>query len=146
MAKGKVEIINVKLDINLEDTIQKQSKIDPAAKSKVDDILAKARARQEKPPTEKELKEAAQLERFKVLYDIMLPKDMPVGTPKLTKDDVIKTLNITQEALGATIGKFKKYLNLQMGNQWVMLIGKNDAKERVYYLQSTTAPIPPPQV
>lgn len=145
MAKGKVEIINVKLDINLEETIRKQSIIDPTTKPRVDAILAKAKARQEKPPTEKELKEAAQLERFQILYDLMLPKDMPIGTPKLTKDEVIKTLNITQEALGATIGKFKKYLNLQKGNQWVMLIGKNQAKDRVYYLQSVTAPEPPPQ-
>lgn len=145
MAKGKVEIINVKLDINLEEAIQKQSQIDSTAKSRIDNILSKARERQEKPPTEKQLKEAAQLERFQVLYDTMLPKDMPVGTPKLTKDEVIKTLNITQESLGATIGKFKKYLNLQKGNQWVMMIGKNDAKERVYFLQSITAPEPPPQ-
>lgn len=145
MAKGKVEIINVKLDINLEDTIQKQSNVDSTSKSHIDTILSKARARQEKPPTEKQLKDAAQLERFQVLYDAMLPKDMPTGTPKLTKDEVIKILNITQETLGATIGKFKKYLNLQKGNQWVMLIGKNEAKDRIYYLQSITAPEPPPQ-
>lgn len=145
MAKGKVEIINVKLDINLDAEIQKQSIIDPTLKARADIILANARARQIKPPSEKELKEAAQLERFKILYDIMLPKDGTTEIPKLAKDEVIKTLNITQETLGATIGKFKKYLNITMGNQWVMLIGKNKAKDRVYYLQSITAPEAPPQ-
>jgi hypothetical protein len=143
MAKGKVEIINVKLDINLEEAIQKQSNIDQTSKSRIDEILSKAKTRQEKPPTEKQLKEAAQLERFQVLYDTMLPKD--AAAPQLAKDEVIKILNITQEALGATIGKFKKYLNLQKGNQWVMMVGKNQAKERVYYLQSITAPESPPQ-
>lgn len=142
MAKKKVEIINVSLDINIDELIQKQSTIDATVKSRIDDILSKARARQEKPPTEKQLKEAAQLERFKVLYDAMLPS--AEVTPKLNKDEVIKILNIQQTALGATIGKFKKYLNIERGNQWVMLIGK-EAKERIYYLQSITAPEPPPQ-
>lgn len=144
MTKKKVEIINVNLDINLEESILKQSKIDPTVKPRVDAILANAKPAT-KPPSEKALKEAALLERFQVLYDIMLPKDMPIGTPQLTKDDVIKTLNITQESLGATIGKFKKYLNLQKGNQWVMLVGKSKSKDRIYYLQSVTAPVPPPQ-
>jgi hypothetical protein len=144
MAKGKVEIINVKLDINLDAEIQKQSNIDPTIKARADAIIEGVKARDKKPPTEKELKEVAQLERFQILYDLMLPKD-GLEAPHIAKDEVIKTLNITQETLGATIGKFKKYLNIKMGNQWVMLIGKNIAKDRVYYLQSITAPEAPPQ-
>jgi len=125
--KKKIEIIDVKLDINLEEEIKKYSNIDNSTKSKVDSILANARARNRKLDPEKKMWD----EKFEKLFQIMSNNII------LDKEQFIKTLGITADKIAPIISKFKSFLQIAKNNEWVIVLGGD--KSRTYTLKRFNA-------
>lgn len=132
MTKGKVEIIDVKLDINLEEEIKKQTVVDGAAKTRIESIIERAKLRADKAPKPKEVDEMEPL--FVSLFDAM------IAHKEITQDEAAKILNIPILQLGAALGKFKKFLRVTKNNEFVLFIGKN-GKQKVYYLKRLSDPL-----
>lgn len=133
MTKGKVEIIDVKLDLNLEEEIKKQTAVDTTAKSRIESIIERAKLRQEKNAPKP--KEADEMEPFfKSFFDALLERK------EINQDDAAKILNVPILQLGATLGKFKKFLRVSKANEFVLFIGKN-GKQKVYYLKRLSDPL-----
>lgn len=138
MKKQKVEIVDIKLDVNLEEEIRKQASIDPTAKSRAESIIERAKARQEASVAKQKAKAPTFPATFGAFFDALLPKEGV--TPEATKEEAIKLLEVVPEAMGATLGKFKRYLRSEKNNEWVIQIGKNKANDRIYFLKPFAEP------
>lgn len=138
MKKQKVEIVDIKLDVDLEAEIKKQASIDPTAKSRAESIVERAKARQEASQAKQKAKLPEFPSTFGAFFDALMPKDGV--TPEITKEEAIKLLGVVPEAMGATLGKFKRYLRSEKNNEWVILIGKNKANDRVYFVRPFNEP------
>jgi hypothetical protein len=132
MTKGKVEIIDVKLDINLEEEIKKQTSVDVTAKTRIESIIERAKLRADKAPKPKEVDEMEPL--FAALFDAMVAKK------EVNQEETAKILNIPILQLGAALGKFKKFLRVSKNNEFALFIGKN-GKQKVYYLKRLSDPL-----
>jgi hypothetical protein len=132
MAKGKVEIIDVKLDINLEEEIKKQTVVDSTAKSRIESIIERAKLRADKAPKPKEVDEMEPF--FKVFFDSL------IANKEVNQEESAKLLNVPTLQLGAVLGKFKKFLRVSKNNEFVLFIGKN-GKQKVYYLKRLSDPL-----
>ena len=137
MVKGKVKVVNVELDLNLEEEIRKQTAVDSRMKTRVNNIIERAQLREQK--IDKKARGLRQLEeQFRPLFDAFLPGgENPI---EITKDEALKILGIRRDELGSTIQKFKKFLRVVQENEWVLLISKNDKKERIYFLRRFSEP------
>lgn len=133
MTKGKVEIIDVKLDLNLEEEIKKQTNVDVAAKSRIESIIERAKLRADKTTTKKQETDAMDAQ-FAALFDAM------VAQKEVNQEDTAKLLNIPILQLGAALGKFKKFLRVSKNNEFALFIGKN-GKQKVYYLKRLSDPL-----
>lgn len=125
--KKKVRIFNVDLDINLEDEIKKHSIIDASTKSKIINVLDVNKQKDKKPvnPVEQMWNE-----KFSKLFDEMIKPDISI-----TKDTMAKMLEIPTLELSAAISRFKKFLRVSKLNQWVILTGTDNKRERIYTLK-----------
>lgn len=132
MTKGKVEIIDVKLDLNLEEEIKKQTSVDVTAKSRIESIIERAKQRSDKAPKPKEVDPMEPF--FNALFDTI------VANKEINQEDAAKVLNIPILQLGAALGKFKKFLRVSKNNEFVLFIGKN-GKQKVYYLKRLSDPL-----
>lgn len=132
MTKGKIEIIDVKLDINLEEEIKKQTVVDTGAKSRIESIIERAKLRADKAPKPKEVDEMEPV--FNTLFDTM------IANKEVGQEEAAKLLNIPVIQLGAALGKFKKFLRVSKNNEFVLFIGKN-GKQKVYYLKRLSDPL-----
>lgn len=132
MTKGKVEIIDVKLDLNLEEEIKKQTTVDVTAKSRIESIIERAKLRAEKAPKPKEADEMGPV--FASLFDVMVTKK------EVGQEEAAKILNIPILQLGAALGKFKKFLRVSKNNEFALFIGKN-GKQKIYYLKRLSDPL-----
>ena len=133
MTKGKVEIINVKLDLNLEEEIKKQTVVDTSAKSRIESIIERAKMRSDKGNAKQ--KEVDEMEsQFKALFDALS------ANKEVTQEEAAKLLNIPVLQLGAALGKFKKYLRVVKNNEFVLFIGKS-GKQKVYYIKKLSDPL-----
>ena len=68
----------------------------------------------------------------------LLPEDAPPS--EVTKERAMEILEISKEKLGSVLQRFKKFLRINKENEWVLLIGKNAQKERIYHLQKFSNP------
>lgn len=132
MTKGKIEIIDVKIDINLEEEIKKQTVVDNTAKSRIESIIERAKLRADKAPKPKEVDEMDPL--FSTFFDTM------IANKEVGQEEAAKLLNIPILQLGAALGKFKKFLRVSKNNEFVLFIGKN-GKQKVYYLKRLSDPL-----
>jgi hypothetical protein len=125
--KKKVQIVNVNLDINLEDEIKKHSIIDASTKNKIINVLDVNRQKDKKP-----INPVEQMwgEKFSRLFDEMTKPDI-----SMTKDAMTKILEIPVLELAAAIARFKKFLRVSKSNQWVILTGQDNKRERIYTLK-----------
>lgn len=132
MTKGKVEIIDIKLDINLEEEIKKQTVVDTAAKTRIESIIERAKLRADKAPKPKEPDEMEPY--LNAFFDAL------IAHKEIGQEEAAKILNIPVLQLGAALGKFKKFLRVSKNNEFVLFIGKN-GKQKVYYLKRLSDPL-----
>ena len=132
MAKGKVEIIDVKLDLNLEEEIKKQTVVDTNAKTRIESIIERAKLRADKNPKKPE--PDAMDAQLSALFDFL------TANKDIGQEEATKILGVPVLQLGATLGKFKKFLRVSKNNEFALFIGKN-GKQKVYYLKRLSDPL-----
>lgn len=123
--KKKIQILNVDLDINLEDEIKKHSIIDANTKNKINTILDTNKPVKKINPTEQ-----LWTDKFDKLFNIMSNQDTNV-----TKSDMVKILEIPPLELAPAISRYKKFLRVNKLDQWTILTGQNNKRERIYTLK-----------
>ena len=125
--RKKIEVFNVDLDINLEDEIKKHSTLDTHTKEKMVNILNNA-PKNTKPmdPVEQEWNT-----KFDKLFDAMAAD----SNTSVTKDAATVILGIPAKDLGSAIPKFKRYLRIIKENQWVVLTGQDNKRQRIYTIK-----------
>lgn len=132
MTKGKVEIIDIKLDLNLEEEIKKQTVVDGTAKTRIESIIERAKLRADKAPKTKEP------DAMEPVYSVFF--DALIECKEISQEESAKLLNVPVLQLGATLGKFKKFLRVSKNNEFALFIGKN-GKQKVYYLKRLSDPL-----
>ncbi|MEM3000673.1 MAG: hypothetical protein QXP41_00575 [Candidatus Nitrosocaldus sp.] len=125
--RSKIEIININIDINIDEEIKKQTNVDELTKSKINNVIERAKMRQGA-HTNQGVDEFDN--KFEALFTVMSADNV-----SLTKEDFMNRLNITGEQLGAYISKFRKFLKDAKDNKWVLVLGKNENNKRIYMLK-----------
>lgn len=111
--KHKAEIIDIKLDINLDEEIKKYTSVDPIVRNKIYSIIDQAKARVKQPdPAEIVLNE-----KFEQLF-ILLSNNIT------SKQNLLKFLEIEPKLLSGILMKFKRFLRIVKNNQWVLVLDK----------------------
>lgn len=127
-SKKKIEIHNVDLDIDLDSEIKKHATLDTDTKDKIASIINIARERAKKPVDPEEL---AWNEKFDKLFTAIISDPNLAATKQATMD----ILGIPAADLGKILAKFKKFLKINKNNEWVLMVGQDNKRERIYSLK-----------
>lgn len=127
-SKKRIEIHNVDLDIDLDSEIKKHATLDTDTKDRIANIINIARERAKKQVDPIEL---AWNEKFEKLFIAI------TGDPNLaaTKQATMDILDIPATDLGKILAKFKKFLKINKNDEWSLMIGQDNKRERIYSLK-----------
>ena len=125
--RSKIEIIDVNININIDDEIKKQTNIDESMRTKINDIIMKAKTRQERPVDNDKIE---LYKKFESLFTTMSSSNALI-----TKDDFANYFGIAHQYIGAYILRFRKFLKEVKNNEWALIMGKDERNQRTYMLK-----------